>query len=163
MSNEFKDWYANLSEDQKKNYKLCMEYPILIPRRRFWGTASEEYQYEYTELDGMPKGWRAAFGEQWAKEIQGAINELPEDIRDEIFITDLKEKYGQLRQYFSHYTDALDAVIRKYENLSERTCICCGTPATKISWGWIAPYCNKCAKKMPYKMIDINEWFEDGE
>ena len=28
---------------------------------------------------------------------------------------------------------------------------------------WIAPYCNKCAKKMPYKMIDINEWFEDGE
>ena len=34
-------------------------------------------------------------------------------------------------------------IIKKYENLSRNTCISCGEPATKISDGWISPFCDK--------------------
>lgn len=163
MSNEYKDWLADFTEKQRKNYELCMKYPILIPRHRWWGTVHDSFNYDYTELDGMPNGWRIAFGEDWAKEIQEAINKLPKEERDKIYITDLKEKFGFLHCYFSHYTDDLDKVIRKYEKISLGTCINCGKPATKISTGWISPWCDSCSKKIYDKCMDIDEWFKKCE
>ena len=158
MSNEFKDWYNDFTEEQKANYELCMKYPILIPHHRWTGTVRDDYMYEYTELDGMPSGWRIAFGEDWAKEVQGAINKLPEKDRDKIYITDIKEKFGYLHTYFSRYTDDLDIVIRKYEKLSRGICICCGKPATKMSTGWISPWCDDCVSNIYDNIIDIYEW-----
>ena len=163
MSNAFKDWYNDFTEKQKQNYELCMKYPILIPHHRLWGTVIKDYEYGHTELDGMPDGWRIAFGEDWAREVQAAINKLPEDVRDKVYITDIKEKYGYLHTYFSHYTDALREVIRKYDNLSERTCIRCGKPATKISTGWISPWCDSCSNKIYDNCVDIDEWFNQYE
>ena len=163
MSNEFKDWYNDLTDEQKKNFKLCMKYPILIPTSRWTGETWDDYMYEFTELDNMPPGWRTAFGEQWASEVQEAINKLPKNEQDKVRIMDLKEKYGVLCQYFSHYTDELNEVINKYTRLSQYTCIHCGAPATKISTGWISPWCDTCADQIPYKMIDIDEWFKEVE
>lgn len=163
MSNEYKNWLNDLTDEQKKNYELCMKYPILIPTNRWTGETWDDYMYESTELDNMPTGWRIAFGEQWAAEVQETINKLPKKAQETIRIMDLKEKYGYLHQYFSHYTDELDQVINKYTLLSERTCIRCGAPATKISCGWISPWCDACAEKIPYKMVDINEWFREDE
>lgn len=167
MSNEFKDWYDSLTETQKKNYDLCMKYPILIPTNRWTGKTWDDYMYEITELDNIPLGWKNAFGEQWASEVQEALNKLPENVRETIRIMDLKEKWGYFHQYFSYYTEDLDKVIAKYERLSEHTCITCGAPATKISRGWISPFCDVCAEKLHYQTIDIDEWFkeddEDGE
>lgn len=161
MSNAYKDWYNDFSEEQNKNYELCMKYPILIPHNRWTGKEVADYEYEYTELDAMPKGWRIAFGEQWAAEVQEAINKVPEDERNEIYITDIKEKYGQLRQYFSCYTEELAYVIKKYEALSEYMCIGCGKPATKISTGWISPWCDSCASQISDNMVSIEEWFKE--
>ena len=163
MSNEFKDVYNDLTDNQKKNYELCMKYPILIPTNRWTGQTWGDYMYETTELDNIPIGWKNAFGEQWAAEVQEAINKLPEKERDKIRIMDLKEKWGFLHQYFSYYTDELDEVVGKYERLSERTCITCGAPATKISRGWISPFCDCCAKKLHYQTVDIDEWFKEDE
>lgn len=164
MSNEFKDWYNDMSKTQKANYELCMKYPILIPRNRFTGKEVDDYQYEFTELDGMPKGWRIAFGEQWAKEIQDAINLLPEEDREKARITDIKEKYGCLRTYFSGYTDEMNEVISKYELMSERICIDCGQPATKITTGWISPFCDKCVEKYKFESCeDIDEFYKKWE
>lgn len=42
--------------------------------------------------------------------------------------------------------EEINKIIHKYENISERTCIRCGKPATKISLGWISPYCDECAE-----------------
>lgn len=164
MSNEFKDWYSNFSDEQKKNYELCMKYPILIPKNVWTGKEVEDYDYEYTMLDFVPDGWRIAFGEEWAKEVQDAINELPEDNRDEIYITQLKEKYGQFQQYFNYYTDEIDAVIHKYEDFSMKICIQCGNFATKVSTGWISPYCTECAKSIgECCFVDIDEWIGDDD
>lgn len=163
MSNEFKDWYNDLTDEQKQNYKLCIKYPILTPHNRWTGDVRDDYMYEYTELDQMPTGWRIAFGEQWAADVQAVINKMSEEERDKVCIMDIKEKYGLLCQYFNYYTDELDEVINKYTRLSKRTCIHCGAPATKISMGWISPWCDSCAEKIPYKMIDIDEWFKEVE
>ena len=164
MSNEFKDLYNDFTETQKKNYELCMKHPILVPTDRWTGETWEDYMFESTELDNIPLGWKNAFGEQWAAEVQEAINKMPEKVRETVRIMDLKEKWGFFNQDFSYYNDELDKVISKYERLSERICIMCGAPATKISRGWVSPFCDVCAENLPYKMVDIDEWFkEDNE
>lgn len=45
------------------NKQLVEKYPFLLPRNRWTGKVQEDYDYSYTELDGMPDGWRKAFGE----------------------------------------------------------------------------------------------------
>ena len=163
MSNEFKDWINDFSEEQMKNYELCIKYPILVPRNNLTGDELSDYNYNYTMLDLIPDGWRIAFGEEWANEVQCAINKLPENKRDNIFIVQLKEKYGIFFQYFSNYTDDLETVIRKYENLSEKICIECGKPATKVSTNWISPYCDECAKNIRHEIFrDIKESVGDN-
>ena len=77
MSNAFKDWLNDFSEKQRKNYELCMKYPILVPRNVWTGKEVDDYDYEYTMLDHIDDGWRIAFGEEWVKEVQDAINKLP--------------------------------------------------------------------------------------
>ena len=37
-----------------------------------------------------------------------------------------------------------DAVIDRCERDSQRICVKCGKPATRISKGWICPYCDDC-------------------
>lgn len=163
MSNEFKDWYNDFTDIQKKNYELCMKYPIIIPHNVWTGEVVKDYNYEYTKLDSIPPGWRSAFGDSWARDVQKIIDKLPEEIQDKIYIMDLKEKYGQFRQYFSYYNNELDEIISQYERLSERTCLRCGAPATKISMGWIYPWCDTCAEKIPYKMVSVDEWFKEDD
>jgi hypothetical protein len=48
-----------------------------------------------------------------------------------------------LRWYDNGCTEEGYKVIKKYARLSEVTCIRCGQPATKISSGWISPYCDE--------------------
>lgn len=51
MSNEMKDW---LNDEQKeKNYELCNKYPFIKPE-------DKSYDYSYTVLDNVPKGWYQA-------------------------------------------------------------------------------------------------------
>lgn len=157
MSSEFKDWYNDFTDEQKANYELCMKYPIIIPHD------NENFQYAYTTIDLIPIGWRIAFGEKFAADLQEVINKLSEEKRDEIWITDVKEKYGMLRVYFSYYTDELDRVLRKYEKLSTRTCIKCGRQATKISKGYTLPWCDDCAKESYQTMVDINEYYLEAD
>ena len=160
MSNEYKDWLADLTAEQRKNYDLCMKYPILIPLN---ARDDGDYMYKYTELDRMPSGWRIAFGEDWVREIQEVLNKLPEEERDEVCILDIKEKYGYLHAYFNFYNKELNKVLQKYADLSKRICVACGKPATKISWSWICPWCDDCSMKIRTKMIDIDEFFKEDK
>ena len=163
MSNEYKDWCADLSAEQKQNYELCVKYPFLVPRDIFTGEEDKNYFYEYTYMDDIPDGWRIAFGEQWAQDIQDVINKMPDDERNRTRVWQLKEKYGMFTQYFSHYNDELSAVIQKYSLLSAKTCVHCGKPATKISQEWISPWCDECAEKVRDTFVSIDEWFNGGD
>lgn len=147
------------------NKSLCEKYPFLLPRNRFSGEVVEDYDYSYTELDAMPDGWRKVFGEQMCEEIQNELNKLSEEDKLKYRILQIKEKYGYLRWYSNWHTDEIAKIITKYEELSERTCIKCGAAATKISLGWISPWCDECAKEVTKcdRLISIEDYFSEGE
>lgn len=99
----------------------------------------------YTELDAMPKGWRKCFGIQMCKEIKASLKRS--NYLYKYRIMQIKEKYGSLRWYDGAAPEEVHRIIQKYEYISERTCILCGRPATKISNGWLSPYCDDCYNK----------------
>lgn len=153
-----------------ENKKLCKRYPFLIPRNRWtdktiWDKRIRKHNwrytepYSYTELDDMPKGWRNAFGKHMCEEIRTVL--IKGNYLYEYRVVQIKEKYGALRWYdngapTSIYHELQD-IIYKYEEISAHTCIRCGKPATKISLGWISPWCDNCANKMDGKFKDIKE------
>ena len=179
------------------NRELIEAYPWLTPTNRWSGkritdcmgengdegywpgnlSAHPNYDYEYTELDEMPLGWRRAFGEEMCAELDGEIKTWPQDMQDEFRIFQIKEKWGSLRFYTNYTSKEFKRILRKYKNLSETTCINCGEPAKWISRDWISPYCDICAQEdfdhingsysaqTPWeeKYIDINEYLSEKE
>ncbi len=145
------------------NKKLIEQYPFLLPHNRQTDEVDKDYNYSYTELDSMPIGWRKAFGIDICNEIKRAL-EKDTRLLSEYRITQIKEKYGTLRWYSNFTTKELSEVIDKYERLSSHTCIVCGKEATKISTGWISPYCDSCASKLESSgehLIDIKEYYSE--
>lgn len=146
------------TEEIKRNKELIKEYPFLLPRNRWTGKVVEDYDYSYTEIDAMPIGWRKAFGDQMLKELKEALG----DFADKYRITQIKEKYGELRWYDFGNTKEGFEVISKYQKLSNYTCIVCGKPATKVTTGWISPFCDDCIGNRQYTDIDKEELEELG-
>lgn len=141
-----------------KNKKLLKEYPFLAPIN--WYTCSQlpknhPYYYSCTALDDMPKGWKKAFGVQLAEDIK---KELKKKNIKNYCVMQVKEKYGSLRWYDNYRLDCMD----RYEKLSERTCVVCGKPATRMSTGWICPYCDNCSDKyIINEYVPIEKWFSE--
>lgn len=168
-------------EVKQRNRELCEKYPFLIPRNRwsgmriteaqnggFWpGDPDEipEYDWEYTELDDMPDGWRKAFGEQLCEELkQELLKAGGQEALEKYMIVQIKEKFGYLRWYDNGCTERwYSEILPKYEALSERTCIRCGKKAAFISTGWISPWCEECAEEIHDRMVPIDEWFKPAE
>ncbi len=164
---------------KERNRELCERFPFLIPSSRWSGMriteageggywpgepeAVPEYDYEHTELDYMPYGWRMAFGEQMCEELKQELLESGgQKALDAYRIVQIKEKYGMLRWYDNGNTQRGYDIIGKYEVLSKRTCIMCGKPATRMATGWISPYCDSCAEECGERTIPIQEWFDKG-
>ena len=108
----------------------------------------------YTELDAMEPGWRKAFGIQMCKDIRRQL--IKERKLFKWRIVQLKEKFGGIRLYSNFASDELYDIIDKYEQISYKTCGVCGKPATKISKGWIYPYCDDCIGDRNFTEIDKN-------
>lgn len=143
-----------IEASQKENKQLCEQYPFLLPRNRWTDEIPKNFDYSYTELDSMPDGWRKAFGLQMCEELKQELIKINK--MDEFRITQIKEKFGELRFYTNWTTNEIEAIINKYTKLSRKTCIDCGKPATVITTGWISPFCNDCVK-------DIDDDYESIE
>ena len=126
------------------NKKLLKQYPWLQPRNRFTDELIPNDD-NHTELDEMPEGWRIAFAEEMCKEIHEVL--LKTNSVDSYRVLQVKEKYGKLCWYHTFAPDELEPIINKYEEISKKTCIVCGQPATKIHKNWIGPLCDECVKK----------------
>lgn len=101
-----------------------------------------------TFFDWIPQGWAIAFGEQLCEDIDAAIKK--EGFENEFQITEAKEKYGALELYFSHASQDLNAIARRYRAVSETICCVCGTihGVKMITRGWVSPYCKECYGKI---------------
>lgn len=152
----------NTIEDNKR---LIEEYPFLMPRNRFTDDIPDDYDYSYTELDEMPDGWRIAFGDDLLKELKDIL--VRSEFLDKYRIEQIKEKFGTLRWYdngvpHAVYDEYIE-MMRKYESMSERTCIVCGAKATRMSIGWISPFCDKCVEDKNIDTVPIEEFLEEWE
>ena len=140
-----------------ENKRLCKRYPFLQLRNP-WTDELIKSDY-YTNLDEMPAGWKCAFGKDMCEEIRQVL--IKANYLNKYRVVQIKEKYGSLRWYDdgapSSIYHELQDVIDKYEGMSVRTCIWCGRPATKISQGWISPWCDKCAERIGGKFRNITE------
>jgi predicted RNA-binding Zn-ribbon protein involved in translation (DUF1610 family) len=96
----------------------------------------------------------------WAEKVKPYYDKMPADMKENFYIMDLKEKYGDMRLYLSGYPTGEFEKIKEYtdmvEHLSTFTCLQCGhisraSKADKLltwrTYGWISYYCKNCAKK----------------
>lgn len=143
------------------NKDLVAHYPFLMPRSVWDDHLLEDYDYSWTYLDSMPSGWAIAFGIEMCEEIRDDL--ISNNFLDEYRVVQIKEKYGGLRWYDNGTPkeSRICDIISKYEERSLQTCITCGAPATKVSLGWISPYCDSCAASMTYvRFVDIADYMK---
>lgn len=125
-----------------ENQTLCERYPFLIPHDWETGKVIDDFDYEYTELDNMPEGWRKAYGEALCEDLAAELRHIGR--LDEYYVLQIKEKFGALRWHGNIQTPEIRAILQKYEDLTRFTCIECGAPATRVTLNWICPYCENC-------------------
>ena len=164
MAKPMNDKEEALDKRKEENKKLIEKYPFLKPLNWQLGEI-ENYDYSYTELDNGPDGWKnihLADGRFYLDALKDAIIADKIDL-NRIRVVQAKEKYGSYRLYFSAEGDEMEKVLNEIERISEVTCCECGAPATKISKGWICPYCDKCAEELskkreyPVNFVPIDE------
>ncbi len=133
-------------EVKAENRKLCERYPFLKYHSQFGNEELSGYDYDFTYLDDMPKGWRKSFGIQMCEELRDILIEA--DYLDKYQVVQVKEKYGRLCWYDNGVPDSIWDKYRdwlnKYEDISEKTCVGCGKPATMRTDGWVSPWCDEC-------------------
>ncbi|MBQ6518561.1 MAG: hypothetical protein IJI14_07575 [Anaerolineaceae bacterium] len=132
------------------NKELCKKYPFLLPYNALaqqdtfelvTDKVDQSYKYDFTMLDFVPDGWSNLFLEM-CEELSAAIKgkENEKTFRFE----EIKEKWGELRMYTAGTSEETEKIIEEYTIKSRKVCIRCGAAATRISRGWISPYCDDC-------------------
>lgn len=137
--------------------ELLKKYPFL-KMRNFWKqepddtykTDAENIEHnKYKIWDGS--GWEDLWKNRYLPRLFKEYDSWDEETKANFFITDTKEKYGELRIYCSGYSDKnLESIA---EWLSGFTCQHCGAePRTedgkRVIWttgGWITHLCRNCA------------------
>lgn len=71
------------------------------------------------------------------------ITLLPEELRKDTYVVQIKEKFGGLCFYMNQSTPYMDGAIYVTEALSTTICEECGLPGEKRGGGWIKTLCNK--------------------
>lgn len=90
------------------------------------------------------KGWYPLI-----EELIQKLNRLPE----EIYVTQVKEKFGGLRFYVASCGEEAYTLIHRYEGYSYHICEICGefwTAKLRIKNGWYKTTCDKCGNENGY-------------
>lgn len=139
---------TNTAKGRRKNKLLCDRYPFLIPVSAWDGKPYWDKKYAFTLADDFPVGWWKAFGLMLCEDLRVELSKY--HYLDKFRITDIKEKYGQLRIYHNGAPIGCEVndIIGDYSILSENICIRCGRPDSHMTnEGWIMPECYECYKK----------------
>lgn len=137
MSNEYKDWKADLRETFEEEVKeLNIMYDgwvnSFIPQLKdelFDLLGSYVEQFNVLQI-------KEKFGKlnvYWNFDLDGLQNEYVEDVEE------LYEKIEEL--------------LRKYEGISSKTCIVCGETGIMRDDYWMTPWCDKCYENR-YEVTD---------
>lgn len=97
----------------------------------------------YSNLDSFwcNDGWFILI-ENLSETIQHYSNNMPVDLRKQITVTQVKEKFGELRYYTNHSTPFIHGAVAMAENMSRSICEYCGCPgALRNVKGWYFAAC----------------------
>lgn len=151
-----------------RNYFLVKKYPWLHPisweineKGEYEERRDPKYKYEYVQIFNDMPGWWRAFGKIFCDEIQEHFNECPN-----MYVLEVKEKYGSLRISFGNADETIEYICDKYSHISANSCYFCGHEAPMINAGWLLPVCQHCYEKeqwgsKPYREVICNG--DDGK
>ncbi len=126
------------------NKRLIKRYPFL--EIKGWNS-SEPSDFNSTLLDCMPVGWRKTLGIPLCEELREEILIIDSSLLNKYRVSQVKEKYGTLRWYAGSYSEQMEDILTKYEDISQYTCVVCGKINVPIfDDGWISPFCRECYK-----------------
>jgi hypothetical protein len=77
-------------------------------------------------------------------------NKLNDVVMPPVIATQVKEKYGTLRFYYTGGDDYVDGVVALAEYMSGVTCETCGAPGTTRGTGWVRTLCDQHADEQGY-------------
>lgn len=125
----------------KNNKRLVKKIPFL----------KMDANYKRTWLDEVPFGWqKLAF--IYFEKIEKILND--HNAKDYLRITEVKEKWGKLRIYYSFvnnpkyeqnkWIEDIDRLFATLEKESWKLCIDCGAVASYQTNEYVTPVCGKC-------------------
>lgn len=125
----------------KNNKRLVKKIPFL----------KMDDNYKRTWLDEVPYGWQK-FALIYFEKIEMILND--HNAKDYLKITQVKEKWGKLRIYYSFvnnpkyesnkWIEDIDRLFATLENESWKLCIDCGCIALYQTNEYVTPVCGKC-------------------
>jgi len=72
---------------------------------------------------------------------------VPEEIRHEMYVDQIKEKFGFLRYYMNQETSFMSGAIALAESMSGNICEECSAVGKRRNGGWIKTLCDSCVKE----------------
>ena len=76
--------------------------------------------------------------------LEQHIAGLPQELRGDVCVAQVKEKFGTLRWYMCQETPYISGAIAMAEDMSGKICDTCGLPGKQRSGGWIRTLCDSC-------------------
>lgn len=140
MSNEYKDWVA---ERLAEETAVVTKYPFLRIRD-IDGMVDTNAEFPMIHLE-IPSGWYKLFF-QMCDDITAVLEKYR--TAEEFYFLQVKEKYNQLRCYYSNGSSEVEEIIRKYGHISRYVCTICGKQATFETSNYIASFCDDCWKDL---------------
>ena len=104
--------------------KLLDKYPKLFSNQQFWGFECGDGWYDI--LDNLC----------------GAITQYTHD-PDEVYVDQIKEKFGRLRFYLSREDDVMHGMITLAEYMSGHICETCGERGKTRGGSWMVTLCDE--------------------
>lgn len=118
----------------KKDFeKLILNYPNLFkgqPRSGFY----------------VGGGWYDLI-DNLCSTLEHHVKSLPEELKVDIYVVQVKEKFGLLRVYFNQETPFMSGAIAVVESLSGIICEDCGKTGKLRGGSYIRTLCDKCDKR----------------
>ncbi len=92
-------------------------------------------------------GWNALIS-NLCDVVEQEIRRLTPELQDQVYVVQIKNKFGGLRFYMNHTTPYIEGAIELAESLSFATCETCSNQAgIKQVGGWTATLCDSCHQK----------------
>lgn len=144
--------------------RLCDRYPLIFRDRNAdmrvtamcWGFDHGDGWYDI--IDQLCQGiqnhidWSqechdrdVTWNEQHAHEARPVTDVVPQ-----VVATQIKEKFGTLRFYYTGGDDVIEGMVSMAEAMSSRVCETCGAPGSLRGRGWFYTACDQHARDPKY-------------